>query len=169
MPPWVVILFEVVFPTIAAIVVATWRITRSLGRLDARLANIEVRIATLESQNRALLKAFPQVISSLIAGHLMTAEQGTQLIATALEVAPIAEILTKIQPTLNPLSQADVDRLRNYVERLKQGAQLTVQETHDFYRLSDIITREYPSNEGSWLLFLVAGILLGALITGSKK
>ena len=99
----------------------------------------------------------------------MTAEQGTQLIATALEVAPIAEILTKIQPTLNPLSQADVDRLRNYVERLKQGAQLTVQETHDFYRLSDIITREYPSNEGSWLLFLVAGILLGALITGSKK
>ena len=99
----------------------------------------------------------------------MTPQQGTELISTALEVAPISEILSQIKPTLNPLSQADVDRLRDYVERLKQGMPLTVPETHDFYRLSDIITREYPTSEGSWLLFLVAGILLGALAAGSKK
>ena len=66
MPPWI----QLAAPIIA-IVGATALIMRVLSRLEARLGSIELRIATVEFQNRALLKAFPQVISSLIAGHMM--------------------------------------------------------------------------------------------------
>jgi hypothetical protein len=157
---------ELVIPisTLSAVVAATVWIQRTLSRLERRLEHIEIRISTVEFQNRALLKAFPQVISSLMAGKFMTSEQGSQLIATALETASISEILNKIQPTTNPLTQDDLNRLRGYTERLRLGHWLTPEEAQDFYRLSDIITREYPSSEGSWLLFLIAGILLGTII-----
>lgn len=100
---------------------------------------------------------------------MMSAEQGTKLIATALDTAPIDEFLRQIKPTVNPLSQADLDRLRNYVSRLRTSQSLNVPETRDFYRLTDIITREYPGNESSWLLFLVGGILIGALMASEGK
>ena len=58
MPSWI----QLAAP-IATIVGATALIMRTLSRLEARLGNIELRIATVEFQNRALLKAFPQVIS----------------------------------------------------------------------------------------------------------
>ncbi len=96
-------------------------------------------------------------------GKLMTVDRGNELIATALEPTPIAEILSKIRATTNPLSQDDIDRLRNYVGRLQQSQLLTTPEAQDFYRLSDIVTREYPTYEGSWLLFLVGGILVGMI------
>jgi hypothetical protein len=54
-----------------------------------------------------------------------------------------------------------------YLERVKAGSSLAPQEARDFYQTADIIIREYPANEGSWLLFLIAGIFLGAAL--SKK
>jgi len=90
------------------------------------------------------------------------------MISTALDSPPIAEFLRTLRPTENPLSQADVDRLRNYVDRLKFGQMLTPDEARDFYRLTDTVTREYPGNEGTWLLFLIGGILLGAMLSTSK-
>ena len=153
---------------VAVVGCAVW-ITRRLERLEHRLENIELRIATVEGQNRALLKALPQVIASLITKHIMTIEQGTHLISEALEAVPIEQLLRDIKPTVNPLSQGDVDQLRSYVQRLKYGNPLSPLETRDFYRISDIVTREYPSNEGSWLLFLVGGILLGAMISDVNK
>ena len=65
MPGWVPILVAIIAP-IATIVGATVLIMRTLARLEGRLDHIELRIATVEFQNRALLKAFPQVISSLM-------------------------------------------------------------------------------------------------------
>jgi hypothetical protein len=104
----------------------------------------------------------------LITGHIVTTEQGTQMISTALDSPPIAEFLRTLRPTENPLSQADVDKLRNYVERLKRSDILHRDEARDFYRLTDIVTREYPGNEGTWLLFLIGGILLGAMLSDAK-
>jgi hypothetical protein len=75
--------------------------------------------------------------------------------------------LGRLKPTINPLSQADLDGLKSYVFRLKQGQVLTREEAQDFYRLSDIITREYPNTPGSWLLFLIGGILIGAPISNN--
>ncbi len=63
---------------------AVW-IVRTLGRLESRIERIELRIGTVEYQNRALLKAFPQLISSLMAGGQVTPQQGSNLIATALD------------------------------------------------------------------------------------
>lgn len=158
------------FVTIIATVVgaAVW-ILRVLNKLDRRLERIELRVGTVEHQNRALLKAFPQVISSLLAEKPMTPEQGIRLMATALEPAPLDELLSKMQSAANPVSQGDLNRLRNYIQRLRQGDWLTADEAHDFYRLADLTTREYPSNEGSWLLFLVGGIVLGVILSGSKN
>jgi hypothetical protein len=144
-------------------------ILRTLWRLETQLQHIDLRLRTVEFQNRAFLKAFPPIISSLITSHAMTTDQGTALIATALDTAPIPDFLRDIKPTVNPLSQTDVDRLRSYVARLRLGQALTVPEAQDFYRISDIITKEYPNNEGSWLLFLIGGILLGAMIAAANK
>ena len=52
--------------------------------------------------------------------------------------------------------------------RLKQG-QGPREETQDSYRFTDIITRECPSNAGSWRLFLMGGILIGAAITKNRS
>jgi hypothetical protein len=59
------------------------------------------------------------------------------------------------------LSQSDIDTIRKYVERLKAAQPLTAPEAQDFYRIADIITHEYPANEGSWMLFLIASFVLG--------
>lgn len=147
---------------------AVW-IVRTLGRLESRIERIELRIGTVEYQNRALLKAFPQLISSLMAGGQVTPQQGSNLIATALDTPSITELLSQIKPTPNPLPLEDLNRLRNYVQRLKQGEWFTRQEAQDFHRLADTVSREYPSNEGSWLLFLVGGLVLGFILADSKK
>ncbi len=60
---------------VAVVGCAVW-MTRRLERFEHRLENIELHIATVEGQNRALLKAFPQVIASLTTKHIMTIEQG---------------------------------------------------------------------------------------------
>lgn len=86
-------------------------------------------------------------------------------VTEALGTTPLAEIFKDIKPTVNPLSQADVETLRAYVARLQAGGALNVLEARDFYRVTDIITHEYPANEYSWLLFLVGGFLLGALLS----
>lgn len=139
-------------------------IVRAINKVHRRLEHIALRIGTVEHQNRALLKAFPQAISSLMGGKLMTREEGIALIGAALEAASIHNLLREIEPSANPLPLQDVNRLRSYVERLKHGHPLTPDEARDFYRLSDIITHEYPSNEGSWLLFLIGGIVLGLML-----
>jgi hypothetical protein len=163
MPTW--IQFVAPLATIAGF--GLW-ILRTLWRLETRLTHIEVRLCTVEFQNRAILKAFPPIISSLITSQAMTTDQGTQLIATALDIAPIPDFLREIKPTVNPLSQGDLDQFRGYVARLRMGQPLNPAEARDFYRISDIITREYPNYEASWLLFLIGGILLGAIIADKK-
>ena len=50
---------------VAAIAAAVIALMRVLGRLERRLDHIEIISATVENQNRALLTAFPSVISSL--------------------------------------------------------------------------------------------------------
>jgi hypothetical protein len=123
----------------------------------------------VEAQNKALLKTFPRVIAGLMNYKIMTVQEGTSLIADSLESAPMADLLRDIKPTVNPLSQLDVDRLRQYVEWVKQNRQLTPDQARDFYRIADIVTHEYPSNEAAWLLFLIGGILLGLILADAKK
>ena len=89
--------------------------------------------------------------------------------ANTFDFGAIADIISKIEPTVNPLSQQDLNRLQSYVERLRQGGVLVPDEAREFYRLSDIITHEYPTNEGAWLLFLIGGILLGMAIADSRS
>lgn len=171
MPLWLQIsafVLAIVGP-VATIIGAAVRITHKLSRLETRLENIELRIATVEFQNRALLKAFPQIVASLMTGNVVSTALGTQMISTALDSPPIAEFLRQIKPTTNPLSQIDVDRYRTYVERLRVAQHLSPDEVRDFYRISDIVTKEYPSNESSWLIFLIGGVLLGAILAGGKK
>ena len=165
MPVWLQITLAAVAP-ILAIIGATAVVMRALGSLDKRLQNIDLRIATIEFQIKALLTAFPQLISSLITSKVVTIEQGTAMISRALDAPPIAEFLRQIKPTVNPLSQADITRLQNYVQRMKAGQALLGEEAKDFYRISDIVTREYPNTIGSWLLLLIAGILIGAMLKG---
>lgn len=53
-----------------AIAGAVYRLGRAIERaqhqIDARLERLELRIATLEGQNRAFLQAFPKAITALI-------------------------------------------------------------------------------------------------------
>ena len=81
----------------------------------------------------------------------------------------LAEIFKDIKPTITPLSQADVDTLRNYVMRLQAEQPLNPLEARDFYRISNIITHEYPTNQKSWLLWVIGGFLLGAILSTDNK
>jgi hypothetical protein len=146
------------------IIAATVAVMAVLYRLDRRLDRIEAMSRTIEYQNRAILRTFTPVISALISGKRMTVQEGTALIANALEAPSISDVLDKIKPTVNPLSRADLDRLNAYVARLKMGQSLSPVEAQDFYRLTDIVTHEYPAQEGSWLLWVIAGVLLGAIL-----
>src|SRR5262245_44906315 len=163
---WVQVI-ALVITVISTIVGVALVLSRRFDRLERNQERLELRVATIEHQNRALLKAFTQVTSTLIGAQIPPSDRGIQLIADALDAAPIAEILRTIKPTSNPLSQEELNRLNTYIERLKHGAWLSTEEAHEFYRLSDVITREYPAKEGSWQLFLIGGILLGMMI--SKK
>jgi len=160
---------SVIVTIIVTIVGAVYTLTRAIHRLDSRLERLEMRIAVVEGQNRVFLQVFPKVIMSLVRENVLSVEMGTSFVTEVLATTPLTEIFKDIKPTINPLSQADLDRLRAYVERLKAGGVLNVMEAQDFYRISDIITREYPANENSWLLFLVGGFLLGALLSDAKK
>ena len=78
MSPGVQIAIAIISP-VAAIAAAVIALMRVLGRPDRRLDHIEIISTTVENQNRALLTAFPSVISSLIRASIMTADQGTNL------------------------------------------------------------------------------------------
>lgn len=173
MPIWgqVVGLLSVIVTIILSIVGAVYKLTHTIDRakheINGRTERLEVRIAALEGQTRAFLQVFPKIITTLIKEKVVTVDVGMSLVTEALGQTSIAEIFEGIKPTINPLSQIDIDTLRSYVERLKAGQSLTTIEAQDFYRITDIITREYPANQNSWLLFLIAGFLLAALL--SKK
>jgi hypothetical protein len=152
---------------IIAIIAAVYKITRSIDRIDHRIQRLELRIASLEGQHRAFLKTWPKIISALVEGRVLSSNTGIVLVEEALSTPPMADLFKDINPTFNPLSQADIDTIRGYVERLKAGQPLTATEAQDFYRIADIITHEYPANENSWLLFLIAGFVLGLML--SKK
>ena len=98
MLPWIQLAVATVVP-ILAIIGATARILHTLHRLETRLEHVEIRVATVEYQNRALLKAFPQVIATLMLQQMMGPEQGSKLIAEAMETPSIEEILSKVKPT----------------------------------------------------------------------
>jgi len=70
MPTWL----QIVSPIIIAIVGAAAYVVHRLSRLDSRLNQVQLAVAAVEHQNRALLKAFPQVISSLMAAKMMPPE-----------------------------------------------------------------------------------------------
>ena len=171
MPPWGQVLGFV--SVIIAIVGAVFRITRAVERaqhqLDSRLERIELGVAVVESQNRAYLQVFPKVISGLVQAHVITVETGIEFVSQSLGGAPIADLLREIKPTGNPLSQGDLDRLRAYLERLQNGQPLTLPEAQDYYRITNIITQEYPANDKSWLLFLIGGFILGAMFSDIRK
>lgn len=78
------------------------------------------------------------------------------------------ELMRQIRPSPNPLPAEDIERLRIYIDRLRRGEWLTPPEARDFYRISDVVTREYPNLEGSWVLFVAAGIVLGLMLAESK-
>ncbi len=164
---------SVIVAVILSVIGAVYKLTRSIERaqhnIDSRLERIELRIAAVESQNHAFLEVFPKVITGLVQGHVLSADAGISLVREALGRAPIADLLKDIKPTINPLSQADLDQLRSYVQRLQTGSVLTPPEARDFYRISEIITQEYPANQNSWLLFMIGGLLLGLMISDLKK
>src|SRR6266699_2852217 len=128
---------------ILAIVGAVYKLTRAIDHaqreLDSRLERLEMRIAVVENQNKVFLQVFPKVIISLVRERVLSAETGFSFVTEVLGPISLAEIFKDIKPTINPLSQIDLDTMRGYVERLKAGQTLNVFEAQDFYRISDII------------------------------
>lgn len=138
-------------------------------RMGRRFDGVGLRLAALEHQNRSLLKAFPQLISGLMTAQVLPPARGTDILTTALEAGAIDDFLAKLRPGSNPITREDITRLRSYVARLKGGELLTPEEARDFYRLSDSLTREHPTREESWTLFVLAGIVVGLVLGSPRK
>ena len=159
--------FAVVLSVVSVVVACTLWVQRTLGRLERRLNQLDLRLSAVEHQNRAFLKVFPQMISSLVSGRVVSSEQGFQMMASAVEAMPLPEFVRGLQPTVNPLTASDVERMQDYAARLRRAEPLTPAEAHDFARIADVITQEYPTHEGSWMLFMIAAVLVG--LVASKK
>jgi hypothetical protein len=157
-------------PVLVAILGAVFWMNRRFNGLDRRLDATVRGVTTLAHQGRAHLTASRELIGTLAAAQVIQADRAAALIATALEPREIVDdFLREIRPAGNPLSQAEIDRLRGYVHRVHREERFTPEEAHDFHRISDTLTREYPAQEASWLLFLAAGIVLALLLLAPKK
>ena len=158
---------------LVSVMTAVYRITNTINRTahgpDSRLERLEMRIAAVEGQNRAFLQVFPKVIITLVGQGTLSTETGFAFVTEVLSPIPLAELFKDIRPTVNPLSQYDLDTLRAYTERLKVGGLLDSVEAQNFYRITDIITHEYPTNQNGWLLFLLGGVVLGAILADTNK
>jgi hypothetical protein len=161
------------FSVIMAIIVAVYKLTRTIERaqnqINSRLERLEMRIAVVENQNHAFLQVFPKVIMNLVREHVLTSETGFTFVMDILGPVSLVELFKDIKPTINPLSQSDLDTMRGYVERLRAGQWLSAFEAQDYYRISNIIATEYPANQNSWILFVLGGFILGAIVASSGK
>ncbi len=159
----------------AIVLVVLWmnrrfnQIDRHFDTVDRRLERIEIRLGIVEHQSRSLLTAFRPVLSSLVSGQPIPQDEGFRLLAEALKPAPIDALIREIQHASNPLSPDEVNRLRDYIDRLRRGRRLSPDEAREFYTLSDILTREYPTHEASWLLYVLAGILIGLILAEPRR
>src|SRR5438309_1565622 len=122
-----------VYKLTKAIEQAQQRIDRRFERIDSRLERLELRVAALEAQNRAFLQVFPKLVTGLIREKVLAVETGMGFVTEPLGTAPLSELFRDIKPTMNPLSQADLDQIRGYAERLKAGQPLSVPEARAFY------------------------------------
>lgn len=154
---------------IASVASGAWWLSRKFQRLEQRLERLEIRVGLLEHRTRGIQAAIRSLVTAVASGQHIGLEQAVELIRRTLDTPSMGELLSQLSPTGNPLTKEDVQRLRAYVERLKRGETLTLQEAQDFYRLADEVTRAYPEQEGSWLLLVAAGFLLGVLLGASRK
>ena len=65
----------------------------------------------------------------------------------------------------NPLSQAELDRLKMHLERMKRAELFTPNEAQDFYNIAEKIKNDKPSDSSSLLLAALAGFVLGLIVS----
>jgi chaperonin cofactor prefoldin len=66
----------VIVTIVGAVVKLTRSIDQAQRQIDSRLERLEIRIASVEGQNRAFLQVFPKVMTSLIRQSVLPLETG---------------------------------------------------------------------------------------------
>lgn len=64
----------------------------------------------------------------------------------------------------NPITQAELRRLKQYLEKIKRAEDFTSEEAKDFYDIAEKIKNDRPSNSSTLLLAGLAGFVLGLII-----
>lgn len=116
----------------------------------------------------AFQKTFLALTRSLTQSDVIKKEEHSELLKIFTESLgeSYKNAISSLEST-NPLSVQEKQQLKNYAEKAKRGERFNRQEAEDFYNLSKKLSEEKGSNEGVWVLLLLAAFILG-LILGSR-
>ncbi len=140
-------------------------IGRKLGSLQADLAN---GLKSIQAQ----MNSYGILLNILSTKKLFTSAEIQAINRPYQEFShqdAINQLLSRVKPG-NPISQAELERLKTYVARTQQGELLTSEEARDFYNISKKLESEdaYKTDVGAILLVGLAAFILGFVMGSSN-
>lgn len=134
-------------------------IDRKIGKLDTRTTHIEKSL-----QNHTLV--FFDLISMLSKSGTIRLEDITSL-RDVFSFEPIRSVIDSSGTSGNPLSQDEITRLKNYVDKAEKSTDFTPQEAKDFRELALRVIKK-RTDEGIPNLLWIAAIILGIYYLSKK-
>ena len=140
-------------------------IGRKLGSLQADFAN---GLKSIQAQ----MNSYGILLNILSTKKLFTSAEIQEINRPYQEFShqdAINQLLERVKPG-NPIDQAELKRLKEYVARTQQGKLLTEKEARDFYNISKKLESEdaYKTDVGAILLVGLAAFILGLVIGSSN-
>lgn len=135
------------------------------------LGNLKVEVARLVERIQAARERLDRVenIGAAMAAVLpsVSAQDPVEILRTLGRVGRLQAEHYKAER--NPITQEELDRLRNYLSLAEQGTPLTREQLYDYDYLVRKLAAERPGDPGLWPLIALGGFLLGLLVSGASK
>lgn len=154
------------------VLVYIYKHARTMKGYEDKLKELGKRLDTLAAVQKSFIDAFQKIflalITSLTRSDVIKKEDYSKLLKVFTD--SLGESYKIAMPPLegvNPLSEDEKRRLREYAERARRGERFSRSDAEDFYNLSKKLSEEKGSDAGVWILLLLAAFILG-LILGSK-
>ncbi len=140
-------------------------IGRKLGSLQADFAN---GLKSIQAQ----MNSYGILLNILSTKKLFTSAEIQEINRPYQEFShqdAINQLLKRVKPG-NPISQAELERLKTYVARTQRGELLSKEEAQEFYNLSKKLESEdaYKTDVGAILLVGLAAFILGFVVGSSN-
>ncbi len=157
---------------IPALISAALTILIMLLTLSFRFGKMYNKIENTENRLKRIESTYDNFMATLIS-KMPGGNAGDRV-----NLDPLLErfdkLLSNISPKGNPITGDDINKLKQFRNKIAQGSQFTLHEYREFENLSKKIEKELPENtrnEYNWVIAGLLGVALGLLIAAviSKK